>query len=218
MSTTERQPKEQICPISALMFEQGARIRGQIEPSFNFAVLEDAQLVALVARSDERSDLALSELYDRHSRAVYSLARRMLRDDLEAEEVVQDAFVKLWRNATKFETQRGTVSSWLLTIAHHAAIDAIRGRRHDLLDLEDGEENHTFVTQDQSERNLERVVLESAFDALRDGERELVEMAFLDGFTHQQIAERTGLPLGTVKTRLRSALGRLRNQLEPQFA
>src|SRR5215207_7848305 len=144
----------------------------------------DDELIADVARGDQPALLAL---YDRHGRMGYGLAYRILGDAGAAEEAVQDAYLRIWRRAATFDASRGNARSWLLTIVHHCAIDLLRRRA--------GAAPVVAGLDEMADRR-------SVPDAWS-------EMAFFDGLTHREIAERDGLPLGTVKGRLRLGLKRL---------
>ena len=173
--------------------------------------LADEGLVAEVARGSEE---ALRQLYRRHATSVFSLARRMLRDDETAEEVVQDVFLKLWQRAGDYAPARGGMTAWLLTIAHHATVDAIRRRSlRQTVALEEGELEAKPDARDVAGDAIDRAGIGRALAVLEPDDRRLVETAYYEGLSHSQIATATGMPLGTVKTRLRLALLRLRKEL-----
>jgi RNA polymerase sigma-70 factor, ECF subfamily len=172
--------------------------------------LADNDLLAAVARGDHP---ALLTLYDRHGRIAYHLARRILGDAGAAEEAVQDAYLRVWRRASTFDASRGGARSWLLTIVHHCAIDLLRRRvgaapvvagLDEIADRRSVPDAWTEVSG-----RIERERVRTAVETLPGEQRRAVEMAFFDGLTHREIAERDGLPLGTVKGRLRLALKRL---------
>jgi RNA polymerase sigma-70 factor (ECF subfamily) len=170
----------------------------------------DNELIAAVARGDHA---ALLGLYDRHGRTAYGLAYRILSDAGAAEEAVQDAYLRVWRRAETFDPARGTVRSWLLTIAHRCAIDILRRRAGAppvVAGLDEIAERQATpdAWSDVAER-LEGERVRGAVAALPGEQRRAIEMAFFDGLTHREIAERDGLPLGTVKGRLRLGLRRL---------
>jgi RNA polymerase sigma-70 factor, ECF subfamily len=158
------------------------------------------------------SEMALRELYARFSRQIYSLARRMLRDESAAEDVTQDVFVKIWQKSLDYSSLKGAVSTWIMTIAHHSAVDAIRRRAtHETVLLEDGELERYPIEHDDD--RLEQVTVSRALESLEPGERGLIELAYFEGLSHSQLATRTGIPLGTIKTRLRLGLQKLRTAL-----
>jgi RNA polymerase sigma-70 factor (ECF subfamily) len=163
----------------------------------------------------QRPDL-LATLYERLSGPAFGLALRMLGDRESAEEVVQEAFLALWRHAARFDVQRGTVRTWLLSIVHRRAIDRLRGRAPvgELpaeLGADPAPESDVGA---QVLRRLEREQILEALAQLPAEQREAVELAYFAGLTHVQIAAALGVPLGTVKSRLRLALGRLRALLD----
>ncbi len=164
---------------------------------------------------------ALGDLYDRHHRLVLTLAYRILGDRAAAEEVVQEAFLSVWRHADRFQPERGTARAWLLTIVHHAAIDRRRGRhRREQGDvpIDDvafglaGGEEDPFATV---AAGIEAERVRRALQDLPGEQRRAIELAFFAGLTHQEVAERTGEPLGTIKGRMRLGLRKLRGLLEP---
>jgi RNA polymerase sigma-70 factor (ECF subfamily) len=174
--------------------------------------LSDEQLLEEVA--DRRDPDAFAVLYGRYSRAVYSLVMRLLRDHHAADDVSQEAFAAVWRAARGYRRDRGTAAGWLFAIARNAAVDAARARvplvvgdapeRPDLAPLPD----------DAAIAEMEAFQVHVAVDALPDREREVIELAYYSGLSQTEIAERLELPLGTVKTRTRTALARLSRELE----
>ncbi len=170
----------------------------------------DDELIAAVARADQP---ALLTLYDRHGRMGYGLAYRILGDAGAAEEAVQDAYLRIWRRASTFDGSRGNARSWLLTIVHHCAIDLLRRRAGAPpvvagLDEMAGRRAVPDAWSEVSGR-IESERVRTAVETLPGEQRRAIEMAFFDGLTHREIAERDGLPLGTVKGRLRLGLQRL---------
>ena len=156
----------------------------------------------------------MAELYDRFGRVAYGLALRILRDPALAEDTVQETFLAVWRSADGFIPERGTARTWILTLVHRRAVDAVRReerRRGEPLETFDRASSDS--TEDAAWLRLER---ERVYDALRrlpDREREALELAYYGGFTQSQLAERLGEPLGTIKSRMFSGLSRLRDLL-----
>ena len=176
-------------------------------------VAADVAALARMARGDESG---LAELYDRHATPVYSLALRIVRRPEDAEDVTQQVFTQAWRTSARFDQSRGVVAAWLLMIARSRAIDCLRRRnpaRDGISDdarlaaIPDPELSVEYVVATRDE--IERVQV--AIDALPAEQRVAVELAYYDGLTQSEIAERTSTPLGTVKTRVRSALQTLRS-------
>ena len=163
----------------------------------------------LVARIRSGEQQAMSELYDRYSKVVYAVALRVLQDAAGAEDVLQDVFLQLWRNPDAFDASRGSLAAWLAVIARHRAIDRLRKRRPET-DIEECVIAGGPDLRDESERSLVIAKVRVALDAMSPEQRQAMELAFFQGLTHTEIAERTGEPLGTIKTRIRSGLQLLR--------
>ena len=161
---------------------------------------------------------ALQELYDRYRTMAYSIALRITADATLAEDVVQDAFLGVWRNAGRYATGRGSVKTWLLAIVHHRAVDAVR-RRRPTTELPEREDvpppalRLPDVWEDVS-ASLDRDEIAAAMTTLSPVQREAIELAYWGGLTQQEIADRTATPLGTVKSRMRLGLLAMRRRLE----
>jgi len=179
----------------------------------------DEDLMRQVAAGDSA---ALGTLYDRYSTAVYSLALRMLRDQLLAEELVQETFVRVWRQAASFNEGRGTMATWVLGIARHLAIDELRrrGARPNMADgnaaeqlelVESGEDDPS----EQVYASMRHDVVSHALGQLPEAQRRVLELAYFSGLSQREIATRLGDPLGTVKTRMRLGLEKLKSILSP---
>jgi RNA polymerase sigma factor (sigma-70 family) len=173
---------------------------------------------AALARIAGGELVALEYLYDRYKTMAYSIAYRITNDATLAEDVVQDAFLGAWRNAARYMEGRGSVKTWLLSIVHHRAIDAIRRRRPttELPELDAGLPDALTLPDVWAEvsASLDSVTVHEALVALSDVQREALELAYFSGLTQQEIAERTGTPLGTVKSRMRLGLLAMRRSLE----
>jgi RNA polymerase sigma-70 factor, ECF subfamily len=173
----------------------------------------DAALIERIVAQDET---ALASLYDRYAHMLLSVLTRILRDTQAAEEILQDIFYQLWRNAAQFDASRGSLPGWLLVIARNRAISRLRRRNP-----AEGEEwkesaaTSTFhlETALSQQQMLGRV--KAALENLPKEQRAAIELAYFEGLTHSEIAQRTGDPLGTVKTRLRSAIETLKRNLHP---
>ena len=160
---------------------------------------------------------ALRELYDIHARAVYSLAVRILRSQSDAEDIVQEVFVQAWRNATRYDASRGTVAGWLLMQAKSRAIDRLRARRARPEHTDDSQRpepaDATAGPDVQIVRGEQAERVREALEQLPRLQRTAVELAYYEGLTHAEIAEQLEQPLGTVKTRIRQGLLKLRQAL-----
>ena len=180
----------------------------------HLAHLSDEALVALVARSDEG---ALAELYDRVGRVAYGLAFRVLRDDRLAEDAVQEAFLGVWRTAAGFRAERAKASTWILTLVHRRAVDLVRReerRRADPLDDETRDAATSESAEDAAWLGFERERVQGALRQLSDAQREAIELAYYGGYSQSELAERLGMPLGTIKSRMFAGLARLRELLD----
>jgi RNA polymerase sigma-70 factor, ECF subfamily len=162
---------------------------------------------------------ALDRLYEQYGAMAFSIAYRITGDRSAAEDVVQEAFLGAWRNAARYVDARGSVRTWLLSIVHHRAIDAIRRRRPtvELPDAEGGLPDTLTLpdTWKDVELRLDRESVREALRSISDVQREAIELAYFGGLTQTEIAARTGAPLGTVKGRLRLGLQGLRAALTP---
>jgi RNA polymerase sigma-70 factor (ECF subfamily) len=167
---------------------------------------EEMRLVAHVRAGDQQ---ALAELYDRYSSVVYAVALRVLQDAAAAEDVLQDIFLQLWRNPDAFDASRGSLGAWLAVISRHRSIDRLRQRRPET-DIDNCVITSDADLRDQTERSLVIEKVRGALGEMNPDQRKALEMAFFQGLTHVEIAEKTGEPLGTIKTRIRSALRQLR--------
>ena len=178
------------------------------------AHLSDEALVALVARGDAD---ALAELYDRIGRIAYGLARRVLRDDRLAEDAVQDGFLAVWRTAAAFRPERAKASTWVLTLVHRRAVDLVRReerRRTEPLADEPAGAEPSEPMEEAAWLRFERERVQAALKQLPDNQREALELAYFGGFSQSELAERLGVPLGTIKSRMFAGLARLRELLD----
>jgi len=178
---------------------------------------DDAAWRAELARIADGDADALARLYDGTAPSVYGFVSRMMRDDFAAQEVTLDVYHQVWRQAARYDASRGRVATWLLTMARSRALDRLRRTARDartesldLLDQRPGEEPDPA---EQSVQASEARRVRGAVDNLSADQRVAVILAFFDGLTHVEIAERLGQPLGTIKTRIRTALTRLRTLL-----
>jgi RNA polymerase sigma factor (sigma-70 family) len=179
------------------------------------AHLSDEALVALVARGDES---ALAELYDRVGRVAYGLAFRVLRDERLAEDAVQEGFLALWRTAAAFRAERAKASTWILTLVHRRAVDLVRReerrRTEPLGDEIAMDAGRAESTEEAAWLRFERERVQAALGQLPDVQREAIELAYYGGFSQSELADRLGVPLGTIKSRMFAGLARLRELLD----
>ncbi len=183
-------------------------------PPVDPGALDDVELMSAIARGDEA---AFGELYDRMARLVYGVVRKVVRDPSQSQEVTQEIFVEAWRTATRFEAQRGSPRTWILTMAHRRAIDRVRSEqasRDRTERIGHRERMRPFdEVAEQVETRFEHQQVRTALDQLTDLQREAVELAFYGGYTYREVAELLDTPLGTVKTRMRDGLIRLRDAM-----
>ena len=181
--------------------------------------------VGLLQRIAGRDEAALAELYDRHSRLAYSVIMRILRNPSDAEDVLQETFVRVWSRADTYDALLGSPAMWLTRIARNRAIDRLRARRASgNVAVEAAVQPGAAPRSEQpATRNTPETVLEdqtiadavrTALASLTPAQRALIEAAFFEGYTHAELATRFGMPLGTVKTRIRTGLTAMRGRLE----
>jgi RNA polymerase sigma-70 factor, ECF subfamily len=177
-------------------------------------VREMNELVAALRRRDER---ALAELYDRYGHAVYALALRITADSGAAEEISLDSFWQLWQQAERYDVAQGSLLNWLLTIARSRAIDRVRalGTRKRTQATDITEVNGVRPPEEIAELSERRHLVREALETLSPAQRTALSLAYYEGLSHSQIADRLQEPLGTVKTRIRQAMSVLRRALSP---
>lgn len=177
-------------------------------------------LVTLIGRASRGDEGAFAELYDLTSSNVFGLARRVVRDPAQAEEVAQEAYLEIWRQSARFDAARGSALAWMLTIVHRRAVDRVRSaesaheRDRRYAAVGDGPEYD--VVDEAVTANLEQARVRRALETLTDVQREAVTLAYYGGYTHREVSDLLGVPLGTVKTRMRDGLIRLRDTLGVQ--
>jgi RNA polymerase sigma-70 factor (ECF subfamily) len=166
----------------------------------------DLALVTAIRSGDQG---AMAALYDRYSSIVYSVALRVLQETAAAEDVLQDIFMQLWRKPGAFDASRGNMAAWLAVITRHRAIDLLRRRRpeNDIEDVTVSVEPD-FASNADLSRTMDKV--RGALETMAPPQRSALEMAYFEGLTHSEIAQKTGEPLGTIKTRIRTGLLSLR--------
>lgn len=186
----------------------------------NYQGLSDLELLEHIGNKDRD---ALASLYERYGRRVFALAVRILTDAVSAEEVTQDVFMSVWRRGASYTSKKGKFTTWLFSIAHNRTIDELRKRRRDRsrtnddiddhLNLESGDISPADATVAQSEYDKVKAALET----LPEEQKNVVELSYFKGLTQTEIATKTGQPLGTVKTRMRLALKKLRKALSAEM-
>jgi RNA polymerase sigma-70 factor (ECF subfamily) len=192
---------------------------GFAAPAGERADAVDRALLARVARQDES---ALAALYDRHARVLYALALRIVGDRELAQEVLQDSLLRCWTGAERYDSGRGPVVAWLLGVTRHRAIDTLRSRPHqarlrEKAPLPADDRLAGAREPDGEDTVLLRRAMTAALAALAPAQREAIELAYYSGLTQTEIARVQGEPLGTVKSRMRSGLERLRAALSPML-
>jgi RNA polymerase sigma-70 factor (ECF subfamily) len=176
----------------------------------------------LLERIARRDGSAIGELYDRHARVLFAIVCRIVRDQGEAEDVLQEAFVRVWEKADTYNRALGTPAAWLIRIARNRAIDRLRARRarpvtepqDDAVLVTPADEQVVPGPERAAERSEERGAIAAALTHLTSEQRLLIEAAFYEGYTQSELAEKFHLPLGTVKTRIRTGMMALRGQLQ----
>jgi len=165
----------------------------------------------LLAAVSSRDESALGVLYDAFSPAIYGVVLRMVGKEELAQEVLQDTFVKIWKNAPSYDSSKGRPFTWMVNIARHAAIDMLRSAEVKRSEMIRPISDHVYrLGSDDVNTSMEDADLRTVLLRLREEHRDLIDLAYYKGFSQQEISDRIGLPLGTVKSRTRSALQELR--------
>ena len=176
-----------------------------------------ADLADLLRRSSRGDEDAFAAVYDATARRLFGLVLRIVRDHAMSEEVTQEVYLDVWRHCARFDPERGSAMSWLMTIAHRTAVDRVRAseasRRRDDAHAATSQDIGFDVTAESAQASLEAQRVRRALTTLTDAQRSAVELAFLGGYTHAEVARLLDLPLGTAKTRIRDGLIRLRDTL-----
>lgn len=194
-----------------------------------FSILPEEHIhrdISLLEKISKREPSALSELYDRHSTLLYSIIIRILKEKEEAEDILQEVFVNIWERAELYDRNLGNPSAWLCRVARNRAVDRIRSKNYRTRSQESAIENfHEMFVADGANnpeylaslsRQQEEILI--ALTSLSKEQKELIEFAYFRGFTQSELADHFKLPLGTVKTRIRSAMSILRQKLRHHFA
>lgn len=172
---------------------------------------------ALLLEAATGDQLAFAALYDAVAPRLYGLARRVVRDETIAEEVTQEVFLQVWREASRFDPARGSALAWLLMLTHRRAVDRVRSEHAQSERLHRYESHRSTTpydtTAEHAVERLEAGVVRRALDQVGEPHRTALELAYLEGLTHSEVAARTGVPLGTAKTRIRDGLRKMRNAM-----
>ena len=190
------------------------------EPLLKPTVADDATLVTRVSAGDGD---AMAALYDRYSRVVYSFSLRMLADAGSAEDLTQEVFLRLWRQGGSYQPSRGAFLTWLLSITHNMAIDEIRRRKRRPVLVETSEDDQTLTMLPDLRADVEgaawltslQAIVREALREIPPAQRQTIELAYFSGLTQREIADRLYEPLGTIKTRMRLGLLKMRDRLGP---
>jgi RNA polymerase sigma-70 factor, ECF subfamily len=176
-----------------------------------------ADLAALMGRSARGDEAAFAELYDATSARAYGLAVRVVRDPAQAQEVTQEAYLEVWRTASRFDSEKGSAISWLMTMVHRKAVDRVRSAeaasRRDAAYHDANRTVEHDSTADAAEASFEARRVRTALGGLTEVQREALTLAYYGGYTHTQVATMLDLPVGTAKTRIRDGLIRMRDAL-----
>ncbi len=194
-----------------------------------FTIVPDEHIsrdIALLERVSKRDASALSELYDRHSTLLFSIIIRILKEKMESEDTLQEVFVNVWEHAEQYDPRIGNPSAWLCRVARNKAVDRLRSKNYRTRSQESDIENfHEMFAADYADNPDQRAILSGqkeeiliALTSLSKEQKELIEFAYFRGYTQSELAEHFQIPLGTVKTRIRSAMTVLRQKLRHHFA
>ena len=184
----------------------------------DYESLDDHQLIQRISQVDKN---ALEALYTRYQTPVYSLAMFMLKQPALAEEVTQDIFLNIWLKAGSFNSDRGQPKGWIMSVAHHKIVDVIRSRRRTIVNTDPADYETLDLlpaagasTEAQVEQTLERERIMRALETIPESQSQVIMLAYFEGFSQSEMAERLDQPLGTIKTRVRLAMQKLRTVLE----
>ena len=170
-------------------------------------------LVEMLKKSDQT---LFSILYDNYSRALLGVIKKVIIDDEIAEDVLQDSFVKIWNNKSMYDSSKGRLYTWMLNIVRNTSIDYMRSKQNKFDEKIQRGENVVYEVNrtNNVEMNTDRIGIKTIVDSLKEDQRKLIDMAYFEGYTQEEIAEKLEIPLGTVKTRVRAALIVLRKLIK----
>ena len=192
-------------------------LRPERRPGRAPSVSEDELLIELITQTARGDEDAYAQMYDILSGRVYGMVLRVLRDPSQSEEVTQEVLVEVWRQASRYSSDRGSVRGWVLTVAHRRAVDRVRSAqaataREDKVGRSAAVREFDEVVE-EVEHRMEAEQVRRALDVLTELQREAVQLAYYGGYTHREVSELLDVPLGTIKTRLRDGLIRLRDEM-----
>ncbi len=167
----------------------------------------------LIEKLNQRDQQAFQWLYDQYSPALYGVVLRIMRDDEQAQDVLQDVFVKIWKNLDAYDATKGRLFTWMLNVSRNTAIDALRARKaQPSAAIRTDEDNvHIIDRQHNTQQpNSDHIGVQEIVSKLRPERKQLIDLVYFSGYTHEEAAEKLNLPLGTVKTRIRAALQELK--------
>ena len=167
----------------------------------------------LIEKLKKRDQQAFQWLYDQYSPALYGVVLRIVRDDEQSADLLQDIFVKIWKSLDGYDSSKGRLFTWMLNVARNTAIDSLRARKTQPFGaIRTDEENVHIVDREHNteQPNPEHIGLKEVVDQLRPERKQLIDLVYFGGYTHEEAAEKLNLPLGTVKTRVRAALQELK--------
>jgi RNA polymerase sigma-70 factor (ECF subfamily) len=171
------------------------------------------QLVELLKQGNRQ---AFAVIYDNYSRALLGVVKKNIPDDEISEDVLQDAFVKIWNNRMMYDASKGRLYTWMLNIVRNTSIDYLRSRQNKMDEKIQRNDNtvHEVNRTNNVEMNIDRIGIKKIVDTLKEDQRVLIDLAYFEGYTQEELASKMGIPLGTVKTRMRAALGVLRKLIK----
>jgi RNA polymerase sigma-70 factor, ECF subfamily len=176
------------------------------------ATITELELQAMLLSGDTRQ---FQIIYDRYCNALYGILHRIVHEDALAEDLLQEAFVKIWQKAFSYDASKGTVFTWMLNVTRNLALDKLRSADYSRSKQTFYLEDHVHITEDRAstETTIERAEIAQMVMQLEPHHRILIDMVYIQGYTQAEVAEKLSIPLGTVKTRIRSALQKLRTQM-----
>ncbi|MCW3072352.1 MAG: polymerase subunit sigma-70 [Bacteroidetes bacterium] len=173
----------------------------------------EEELVEMLKQGNRQ---AFSVLYDSYSRALFGVIKKNIPDDEIAEDVLQDSFIKIWNNRLMYDASKGRLYTWMLNIVRNTSIDYLRSKQNKMDERIQRSENtvHEANRANNTEQNIDRIGIKKIVDELKEDQRKLIDLAYFEGYTQEEIAEKLSIPLGTVKTRMRAALMVLRKLIK----